>query len=136
MREAPGVGDLYFTLHTVATFAFAMSILYSLELLLIMESVNGRDASNVSHALGVGIHWPMTNFVLGIVMFLAALFVKGYYDVSRSVWIAGIIIIIVMIMIYFGFLATGAQCMSYRDHMWQILLFCRSHVLALEVLVW
>ena len=110
MKDVAGMTNLYFTLHSVATFCFAMSILYSLTLLLIMESVHGKDASDLSHALGVGIHWPITNFVVGILLVLAALFLKGFFDLSTWVWITGFIIISVMIAIYFSFLATGRQC--------------------------
>jgi hypothetical protein len=110
LKDVAGMTDLYFSLHNVATFCFALSILYSLALLLMVESVHGRDASDLSHVLGVGFHWPITNFVVGILLLLAALFVKGFFDVSRWVWITGFVIIGVMIAVFFSFLATGRQC--------------------------
>jgi hypothetical protein len=107
MGEAPGMVNLYFSLQVAATFCFAMSILYSLVLLLIMESVHGKDASDLSHALGIGIHWPITNFVVGIFLLLFALLLKGFFDVTYWVWLIGIGIIALMILIFFAFLGTG-----------------------------
>ena len=101
--------NLYYSLHTVATFCFAMSIVYSLTLLLIMESVHGKDASDISHALGVGIHWPITNFVVGILLLLVAMFLKGFYDVSLWVWIVGWVVITVMLVIFSAFLGSAVQ---------------------------
>jgi hypothetical protein len=51
--------NLYYSLHTVATFCFAMSIVYALTLLLIMESAHGQDASDISHALGNAHLWGL-----------------------------------------------------------------------------
>ena len=107
MADAPGMVDLYFSLQVTSTFCFAMSILYSLVLLLIMESVHGKNASELSHALGIGIHWPISNFVLGIFLLLFALMLKGYYDVKYWVWLIGIVVIVLMILIFFAFLGTG-----------------------------
>ena len=109
MQDSVAMTNLYYSLHTVATFCFAMSIIYSLTLLLIMESTHGKDASDISHALGVGIHWPITNFVVGILILLAAMFLKGYHDVSFWVWIVGIVIITLMLLVYFAFLGAAVQ---------------------------
>lgn len=109
MAETPGMVNLYYTLNCTATFCFAMGILYSLALLLIMESLNEKDASEISHALGMGIHWPITNFVIGILLLLGALFLKGYFDVDFWVWITGIMIMFVQICTYFVFLAIAVQ---------------------------
>ena len=109
MQDSLAMTNLYYSLHTVATFCFAMSIVYSLTLLLIMESVHGKDASDISHALGVGIHWPITNFVVGILLLLVAMFLKGFYDVSLWVWIVGWVVITVMLVIFSAFLGSAVQ---------------------------
>ena len=117
MQDSVAMTNLYYSLHTIATFCFAISIIYSLTLLLIMESTQGKDASDISHALGVGIHWPITNFVVGIFLLLGALFVKGYYEVSLWVWISGWVIIILMVLVYFAFLGTAVQAQwDVMDH--------------------
>lgn len=109
MESAYGMTNLYFTLMTTATFFFAMSIIYSLTLLLVFESAHGKDATDLSHALGLGIHWPITNFIIGVMLLLVALFVKGFFDVDLWVWIVGIVFISLLIVIYFFFLATAVQ---------------------------
>jgi cytochrome bd-type quinol oxidase subunit 2 len=109
METRPSIVNLYYSLNCTSTFCFSMSIIYSLALLLIMESLNDKDASDISHALGMGIHWPITNFILGILLLVVALFVKGYFDVDLWVWIIGIIILSVQLSIYFIFLGTGSS---------------------------
>ena len=109
MESAYGMTNLYFTLMTTATFFFAMSIIYSLTLLLVFESAHGKDATDLSHALGLGIHWPITNFIIGVMLLLVALFVKGFFDVDLWVWIVGIVFISLLIVVYFFFLATAVQ---------------------------
>jgi len=82
-----------------------------------MESTNGKDASDLSHALGVGIHWPITNFVAGVLLLLGALFLKGYYDVSLWVWILGWVIITLMVLVFFAFLGSAVQAQwDVMDH--------------------
>jgi hypothetical protein len=117
MQDSVPMTNLYYSLHTIASFCFAISILYSLTLLLIMESTHGKDASDISHALGVGIHWPITNFVVGILLLLGALFLKGYYDVSLWVWILGLVIITLMVLVFFAFLGSAVQAQwDVMDH--------------------
>jgi hypothetical protein len=117
MQGSVAMTNLYYSLHTIASFCFAISILYSLTLLLIMESTNGKDASDLSHALGVGIHWPITNFVAGVLLLLGALFLKGYYDVSLWVWILGWVIITLMVLVFFAFLGSAVQAQwDVMDH--------------------
>ena len=117
MQDSVAMTNLYYSLHTIASFCFAISILYSLTLLLIMESTHGKDASDISHALGVGIHWPITNFVVGILLLLGALFLKGYYDVSLWVWILGWVIITLMILVFAAFLGSAVQAQwDVMDH--------------------
>jgi hypothetical protein len=109
--------NLYYSLHTVATFCFAISIIYALTLLLIMETSHGQDAMDISHALGVGIYWPITNFVVGILLLLVALFVKGYHDVSFWVWLLGIAIITLILVVYCAFLGAAVQAQwDVMDH--------------------
>jgi hypothetical protein len=66
---------------------------------------------------GVGIHWPITNFILGILFLLVALFVKGYHDVSFWVWLLGIAIIALMLIVYAAFLGAAVQAQwDVMDH--------------------
>mmetsp|Transcript_54485 Transcript_54485/g.88337 ORF Transcript_54485/g.88337 Transcript_54485/m.88337 type:complete len:203 (-) Transcript_54485:121-729(-) len=89
ISEVGGLTNLFYSLFVMATMCFAMSIVYSLSLIIIMESCSGEDATEVTHALGIGVHWPISNFIIGIFLLLIALFVKGYFDVDRWVWILG-----------------------------------------------
>jgi hypothetical protein len=117
MQESVAMINLYYSLHTIASFCFAISIIYSLTLLVVMESTHGKDANDISHALGVGIHWPITNFVVGILLLLGALFLKGYYDVSLWVWILGLVIITLMILVFAAFLGSAVQAQwDVMDH--------------------
>lgn len=116
MAERHRMTNLYYSLFVASSLLFAMSIIYSITLLIIFESLTPPDALKLAHALGTRIHWPLQNFVGGVLLLLSALLLKAYWDVSLWTWISGIVCIAILLTAYFSFLAWSVHCASAMGH--------------------
>ena len=109
MADVSGMANLFYALLFTASLCFAMSMVYSLVMLVVMQSHDSKEANALALRVGQAIHWPVTNWILGAIIGLVAAFLKMYFDVDLWVWVCLIGVVCSMLLVFCFFLGSIVQ---------------------------